>query len=72
MFRIHVRRTDKLIREAKPYPLHEYMKHVDWWFKVNTASGNMDRNDEKRVFVATDDIQVVKTLIKRYSMLFFY
>ena len=72
MFRIHVRRTDKLIEEAQPHPLHDYMKHVESWFKVNIASGNLDLYDERRVFVATDDPEVLKVLRKWYSIYYNY
>ena len=49
-----MRRTDKLISEAKNHSLDEYMVHVEHWYQLY---GNVDK---KRVFIATDDPGVFK------------
>jgi glycoprotein 6-alpha-L-fucosyltransferase len=58
---IHVRRTDKLISEAKNHSLDEYMVHVEHWYQLY---GNVDK---KRVFIATDDPGVFKEAREKYT-----
>ena len=37
---LHVRRTDKLISEAKKYELDEYFKWAELWFNRNTSNSS--------------------------------
>ena len=55
--RIHVRRTDKLIRDAAYHGIDEYMRHVvDWYDTYEERYGEVER----KVFIATDDPSCVK------------
>lgn len=50
---VHVRRTDKLIREAKKFELQEYMQHVSDYYRNHTTIGKPKTllvSDEKGVF----------------------
>lgn len=52
IFRIHVRRTDKIGTEAQFHPIEEYMEHVEEYYKQLSMNQIID---EKRVYLATDD-----------------
>ena len=52
-----MRRTDKLLLEAKKHSLEEYMIHVENWYQ---SYGKDYKVDKKRVFIATDDPSVIK------------
>ena len=60
-----MRRTDKLIEEAKAVDVKNYMKHVHAWFDLNIVAGNLNENDERKVFVATDEAKVLEELKQR-------
>ena len=60
-----MRRTDKVIKEAKAVDVRDYMKHVHAWFDVNIVAGNLNENDKRKVFVATDDANVLEELKQR-------
>ena len=49
---MHVRRTDKLIREASLHRLEEYMYHVEEYYKLKELNGEYDT---KRIYLATDE-----------------
>ncbi|KII63760.1 Alpha-(1,6)-fucosyltransferase [Thelohanellus kitauei] len=53
---VHVRRTDKLILEAKFYPVEEYMKYVQLYFRKLELTSKVPK---KSVYLAVDDWQVV-------------
>lgn len=55
---MHIRRTDKLISEAKFYSLHDYMIHVENYFEILNHLNPMLK--EKTVFLMTDDENVIK------------
>lgn len=59
---IHVRRTDKVGTEAAYHHLDEYMGKVEQYFdELETQP------DVRKVFIASDDPQVIKTARLRYS-----
>jgi len=61
---IHVRRTDKLIREAKYYSLDQYMSYVDRYYNnTDVMNGN---TSERLVYLATDEPNVWLNEIKPY------
>ncbi|KAK4887718.1 hypothetical protein RN001_003989 [Aquatica leii] len=67
---VQIRRTDKLIREAKHHSIEEYMEAVDEYYNSTEIKTNFTK---RRVYVATDDFQaVVEALVKysRYEILF--
>lgn len=49
---VHIRRTDKLISEAKLHTLDEYMVHVENYYKQKELSGEVN---QKRIYLATDE-----------------
>lgn len=52
LFRVHVRRTDKVGTEAAFHPIEEYMLHVENQFQSLARRMHIDK---KRVYLATDD-----------------
>lgn len=52
IFRVHIRRTDKVGTEAAFHKLEEYMIHVEEYYKHKELS---DKVDKKRVYLATDE-----------------
>ncbi|CAL8116615.1 unnamed protein product [Orchesella dallaii] len=55
---LHVRRTDKLIREAASYPLKAYLSHVTRYLK---AREKIERKSiTGRIFLASDEPEVIK------------
>ncbi|CAG2170109.1 unnamed protein product, partial [Oppiella nova] len=61
---IHVRRTDKLIREAKYHSLDQYMSYVDRYYNnTDVMNGN---TSERLVYLATDEPNVWLNEIKPY------
>ena len=60
LYRVHIRRTDKIRREAEAQPVERYMKHVINWYKEKLKKSSY--NGKKNVYVATDDVEVVKQL----------
>ena len=59
MFRIHVRRTDKIF-EASYRPLTEYMEHVDRWYERLELRTGQTRI--RKVYLATDDPNVAQEM----------
>ncbi|CAK8681760.1 unnamed protein product [Clavelina lepadiformis] len=53
---IHVRRTDKLVKEARKFEIEEYMDPVVAWYDSQVGDA---RNYTKRVYVASDDLASV-------------
>lgn len=52
MYRVHIKRTDKLTSEATLHTLDEYMVHVEDYYKRKNLSGEVN---QKRIYLATDD-----------------
>lgn len=52
LYRVHVRRTDKVGTEAAFHPIEEYMLHVENQFQSLARHMHIDK---KRVYLATDD-----------------
>ena len=55
--RVHVRRGDKIVSEAKAHDLHEYMEHVATYFSERGVA--QDDRLTRKVFLASDDAQVL-------------
>ncbi|VDP23320.1 unnamed protein product [Soboliphyme baturini] len=61
---IHVRRTDKLMVEAKFHPLSQYMASVEEWYAkkiLRNASGT-----KRRIYLATDDSSLLAEARTQY------
>ena len=54
---VHVRRTDKIRREAKFHGIEEYMLHVQQYYEYLETRQTVDR---RRIYLATDDPSVLK------------
>ncbi|CAI4226749.1 unnamed protein product [Auanema sp. JU1783] len=61
---IQVRRTDKIGTEASFHSVEEYMEWVDIWFRVTER--RMGRKLKRRVYIASDDPQVLPEAKKNY------
>ncbi|WAR13640.1 FUT8-like protein [Mya arenaria] len=53
---VHVRRTDKIGREAKFHALEEYMNHVAVWYSAYEA---VNGRVERKVYLASDSVKVL-------------
>ena len=63
---VHIRRGDKLIREALYFSTNEYFNHVDNFVHPDrNYHGAYGEKYNKAVFVATDDVAVIEE-VKRY------
>ncbi|KAF5294267.1 hypothetical protein FQR65_LT10853 [Abscondita terminalis] len=60
---IHIRRTDKLRREAKFYSVQQYMAKVDEYYNQIDINNNMTK---RKVYIATDDFNAIKEAITKY------
>lgn len=56
---IHIRHTDKLFKEAKHYPLQDYLKIADTYFQSLTSNNNSTESS-KAIYLATDNTTVVQ------------
>ena len=54
-----MRRTDKIDTEAAFHSIEEYMVHVEEWYQQRAIAIGHEV-DEKRVFLATDDHQLLE------------
>ena len=63
---IHVRRTDKLINEASYHAVEEYMKYVGEYFQQLEEQDGKEIK-VKRVYVASDDPEVLDECKNKYS-----
>ena len=59
---IHVRRTDKLMWEAKFHGIEEYMDHVEKYYE---ELEKREAVSAKRVFLATDEVGLLYEAQKR-------
>ena len=50
-FSVHIRRSDKIGREADFHYVDEYMSHVELYYKHLSKHGPVDK---KRIYLATD------------------
>ena len=55
---VQVRRTDKIGTEAAFHSIEEYMTQVEEWYKQRAVTTG-HQVDQKRVFLATDDPQLL-------------
>ena len=60
---VQVRRSDKLIKEAKFHGLEEYMFHVQQYYEYLETRQTVDR---RRIYIATDDPQLLKQAKEKY------
>jgi hypothetical protein len=61
---VHIRRTDKLQQEASYHSVEEYMTQVEEWYdRRKTLFG---KEEERRVFLATDDKSVLSQATELY------
>lgn len=60
---VHVRRTDKLNKEAKFYGVEEYMEHVEEWFN---AYEHRHPGIQRRIYIATDEPAVLNQTMAEY------
>lgn len=58
LYRIHVRRTDKVGNEARAHRLEEYMEHVEGYFQSLELVSLQPI--KRRVYIATDEPSVLK------------
>ncbi|XP_076353679.1 alpha-(1,6)-fucosyltransferase-like isoform X2 [Tachypleus tridentatus] len=61
---LHVRRTDKIGKEASSWNVEEYMVHVEDFYRQLELEQSVS---VKRVFVATDDHKVLRSLQESYK-----
>lgn len=61
-FRIHVRRTDKVLQEAAHHSIEEYMVHVEEFYQKLSLKSPVET---RRVYVATDEPRVIEELSTR-------
>ena len=59
-----MRRTDKIGTEAAFHSIEEYMVHVEDWYEQRTIITGR-QVDQKRVFLATDDHQLLAEAKKK-------
>jgi len=61
LLRVHIRRTDKLYKEASLHEVSEYMKHVDAWYDKYDMKNHADTGEKtrRRIYLATDEPNVV-------------
>lgn len=55
VFRVHVRRTDKVGTEAAYHGIDEYMKYVDEYFDLLETKQSVGK---RKIFLASDDSSV--------------
>ena len=55
VFRVHVRRTDKVGTEAAYHGIDEYMKYVDEYFDLLETKQSVEK---RKIFLASDDPSV--------------
>ena len=59
---MHIRRGDKLVKEAKFHALDEYMQHVDDYYLRQEMEG---KKMKRRVYLASDDRDVYQEAKER-------
>lgn len=57
VFRVHIRRTDKIGTEAAFHPIDEYMKRVNEWYDQQIQNGL--EVSRRSIYLATDDPKVI-------------
>lgn len=63
LYRVHIRRTDKVGTEAAFHKLDEYMVHVEQYYKYKELT---DKVDKKRVYLATDEPKLFSEAKRKY------
>lgn len=68
MFRVHVRRTDKVGTEAAYHGLEEYMKEVDFYYDTYELrhKGSLPKDYVRMVYLASDEPEVLKEAPTKY------
>lgn len=49
---MYIEKTNNLTKETKSYSLHDYMIHVEEYFKIKELNGNIDK---KRIYLVTNE-----------------
>lgn len=65
-FSIHIRRTDKINSEAPLYTVESYMKHAEGYFDFRDLIKPSGIKKNRVVYLATDDLEVVKEVKTKY------
>lgn len=63
LFRVHIRRTDKVGTEAAFHKLDEYMIHVEQYYKHKELN---EKVEKKRVYLATDEPKLFSEAKQKY------
>ncbi|VDD82073.1 unnamed protein product [Mesocestoides corti] len=73
---IHIRRTDKLVKEAKSFSVSAYMQHVEQHYRFirtcNELKGMLNDTRRRNIFLAFDDPKVCSEARQTYSMYAFH
>lgn len=69
LYRVHIRRTDKVGTEAAFHKLEEYMAHVELYFKHKELS---EKIIKKRVYLATDEPKLFSEAKEKYVLFIYY
>lgn len=64
---VHVRRTDKIGTEAALHHLDEYMKHVKDYFDLYSLIHPNDKQFDKIVYLASDELSVMDEANQKYK-----
>jgi glycoprotein 6-alpha-L-fucosyltransferase len=68
---VHVRRSDKLIKEANEYPFDAYMKHVNDYYNLLELMEPF-KLSKRIVYLATDEPSILNETLKYPSYEFIY
>jgi glycoprotein 6-alpha-L-fucosyltransferase len=63
LHRVHVRRADKINKDAGFHALEEYMIHVEEYYKLKELSGQIKK---KRIYLATDEPNLFAEAKRKY------
>ena len=63
--RVHIRRTDKLAREASFHSLDEYMQHVEHFYRRRQFREPGSGDQRRCVYLASDDPSVFQEAAKK-------
>ena len=66
LFRVQVRRTDKLAGDSVFHPIEECMQYVEEWYKQQQVQGvNVT---QKRVYLATEEPTLLEEVTAKYAV----
>lgn len=64
IYRLHIRRTDKINSESVLFTIEEYMVHVEEFFQIHQFLNPME-TFRQTVYLATDDASVIDEIKKK-------